>query len=121
MVETFVRGEFNFKADIWSLGIIALELAEGKEHPIFSNWSEEAFARRIRQTPQLLMDKWSDDFRDFLKFCLQQDPVKRPTATDLLQHPFIADAPKQPISLIITKEDLDVKFENFCKLVELRF
>lgn len=116
-----MRCEFNSKADIWSLGIIALELAEGNEHPIFSNWSEEAFARRIHQTPQLQMEKWSDDFRDFLKFCLQQDPAMRPTATDLLDHPFIADAPKQPVSLIIRTQDLNAKFDNFCKLVELRF
>jgi len=81
---------YDMKADIWSLGITAIEMAEGRP-PLF----EIAFVRAIFlipvNKPPTLKEptKWSPEFNSFLETCLQKDPSLRPTSTELLQHPFI--------------------------------
>jgi len=80
---------YDFKADIWSLGITALELAEGKP-PLFEIASLRViFLIPARDPPKLAHpEKWSKEFVDFLAACLQKNPRERPTAKDLLEHPF---------------------------------
>lgn len=81
---------YDFKADIWSLGITAIELAEGKP-PLFEIASLRViFLIPVRDPPTLKeKGKWSNDFHDFLAKCLQKNPSDRPTAKELLEHPFI--------------------------------
>jgi len=78
------------KADIWSLGITAIELAEvtpplGNLHPM------RAMYLIPSQKPPKLQDskKWSKHFTEFLKDTLVKNPAKRPSASELLKHPFI--------------------------------
>ena len=79
--------EYTYKIDIWSLGITAIEIANGK--PPYKNLSptefmEEAKSNRI---PSLDEDnfKFSDEFKNFVKDCLIKDPNSRPSAKELLQ------------------------------------
>jgi serine/threonine protein kinase len=80
--------EYTYKIDIWSLGITAIEIANGK--PPYKNLSpmefiEEAKSNRI---PSLNEDnyKFSDEFKNFVKSCLVKDPNLRPSAKQLLEN-----------------------------------
>jgi len=81
---------YDFKADIWSLAITAIELAEGKP-PLFDIASLRViFLIPARNPPTLTVQElWSNDFHNFLALCIQKDPNKRPSASTLLGHPFV--------------------------------
>eukprot|EP01119_Soliformovum_irregulare_P007137 TRINITY_DN19535_c0_g1_i1.p1 TRINITY_DN19535_c0_g1~~TRINITY_DN19535_c0_g1_i1.p1 ORF type:complete len:362 (-),score=109.35 TRINITY_DN19535_c0_g1_i1:81-1166(-) len=81
---------YDFKADIWSMAITAIELAEGKP-PHFEIASLRVIFLIPTKDPPVLKDrgKWSTEFHDFLAVCLKKSPKERPSAVDLLQHPFI--------------------------------
>jgi serine/threonine protein kinase len=84
---------YDFKADIWSLGITCIEMAESK--PPYSNIHpmRAIFMIPSRPPPKLTEpDKWSKEFNDFLFKALTKSPDQRPTATELLEHPFIKNA-----------------------------
>lgn len=74
-------------ADIWSLGITAIELAMG-EAPL-SQYPHMKVIRLIldQAPPSLPSEGWSDEFRAFVNACLKKDPRERPTIETLLsQH-----------------------------------
>lgn len=81
---------YDCVADIWSLGITALEMAEGKPpygdiHPM-----RAIFMIPTKPPPSFREpDKWSPEFIDFVSVCLVKNPEERATASDLLQHVFI--------------------------------
>jgi serine/threonine-protein kinase OSR1/STK39 len=81
------------KADIWSLGITAIELATGVAP--YASLKELDVIQKILKAPppQLPRNKvFSDEFRDFVKKCMVYDHRKRPSAQDLLLHPFFRKA-----------------------------
>ncbi|KAJ3014354.1 UNVERIFIED_CONTAM: hypothetical protein HDU68_000327, partial [Siphonaria sp. JEL0065] len=81
--------EYDAKADVWSLGITAIEMAECKP-PMFELHPMRVVFLIPKVDPPILNDcGWSHEFRDFVKQCLQKDPENRPTARDLLAHPFL--------------------------------
>ena len=87
--EIISNHNYTSKTDIWSLGITAIEFAE--KEPPYSNKYPWMVMQIIKSKPAKgLTDpsKWSDMFNDFVKRCLTVDPDERPTAEDLLQHPF---------------------------------
>lgn len=84
---------YDFKADIWSLGITCIEMAESK--PPYSNIHpmRAIFMIPSRPPPRLTEpDKWSKEFNDFIVKTLTKSPDQRPGATELLEHPFITKA-----------------------------
>ncbi|XP_069740472.1 serine/threonine-protein kinase 3/4 isoform X4 [Narcine bancroftii] len=90
---------YNCVADIWSLGISAIEMAEGKPpyadiHPMRAIFMIPTNPPPTFRKPEL----WSDEFTDFVKKCLVKNPEKRAAATELLQHPFIKSA--KPVSIL---------------------
>lgn len=84
---------YDHKADIWSLGITAIEMAETKPPHYDINPLRVIFVIPNRTPPTLKEPaKWSKDFNDFVGLCLQKDPTTRPSAEELLKHPFITQA-----------------------------
>ena len=89
---------YDCKADIWSFGITAIELAHGKA-PYEGLPPVKVMYIVMEQEPPQLVDtetrKFSKIFRDMISLCLQKDPTKRPLASQLLKHKFFAKAVKQ--------------------------
>ncbi|GAB7340340.1 hypothetical protein MBLNU457_6789t2 [Dothideomycetes sp. NU457] len=81
---------YDFKADIWSLGITAMELALGEPPHSNVHPMKVLFLIPKEKPPRLDGPKWSKDFKDFIAQCLNKDPDRRPTARQLLKHRFIA-------------------------------
>lgn len=80
---------YTTQADIWSLGITAIELAE-KNPPLSDMHPMRAL--KLIPTHDMGLSKpknFSKPFVDFVTVCLTRDPLKRPTANMLLQHAFI--------------------------------
>ena len=104
--EILKKEEYNQNIDIWALGITCIELAEYE--PPYSKYSpEEVLKKIIKNPPKGLNDpnKWSLEFNDFVKKCLEIDKNKRPFSDELLRHDFITNLDKKSINrnLIIYK------------------
>ncbi|RHY50506.1 hypothetical protein DYB34_008925 [Aphanomyces astaci] len=81
---------YDYKADIWSLGITAIELADQRP-PLFDEHPMRVLIQIPRNPPPRLKQPqdWSANFSHFLQYCLTKSPTERPTATACLAHPFI--------------------------------
>ncbi|XP_073098623.1 uncharacterized protein [Elaeis guineensis] len=89
---------YDFKADIWSFGITALELARG--HAPFSKYPPMKVLLMTLQNAPPGLDyerdrKFSRSFKQMIAMCLVKDPSRRPSAKKLLKHPFFKQARSQ--------------------------
>lgn len=89
--EVIQGSEYHTSVDIWSLGITAMEMAEG-EPPWLDLLPLQACMKIVSSPPPRLksVENWSDDFLSFVSACLKPDPDLRPTAGELLKHPFLS-------------------------------
>ncbi|KAL7750289.1 hypothetical protein RI367_004462 [Sorochytrium milnesiophthora] len=83
---------YDHKADIWSLGITAIEMAECGPPMFDMHPMRVLFTIPKAPSPTLRGTQWSAEFRDFLRLCLDKDADKRPSADELLQHPFVRES-----------------------------
>lgn len=94
MAPELIRGfDYGTKVDVWSLGVMMIEMAE-REPPYMDLPPLRAlFLITTKEFPGLKEpEKWSNLFSDFVSQCLKKDSAERPEATDLLKHPFLAKA-----------------------------
>ncbi|XP_062520094.1 myosin-IIIa-like isoform X2 [Corticium candelabrum] len=102
--------DYDSRCDTWSLGVTAIQMAEGNP-PMFDLSNDEIKRRIPRQKSPHLSDEdlWSTEFQDFISSCLVKDMEKRPHCRDQLDHPFIqqmdenTDNVKESLSRLIEK------------------
>ncbi|KAG7494584.1 serine serine/threonine-protein kinase 4-like [Solea senegalensis] len=104
---------YNCVADLWSLGITAIEMAEGKPpyadiHPMRAIFMIPTNPPPTFRNPDL----WSEAFQDFVGQCLVKNPEKRATATQLLQHPFIKSAKPSSILRALITDAMEIKLKR---------
>lgn len=93
--ESLQNENYTSKTDIWSLGITSIEIAEGL--PPYHDKMPFMVMELIKRKPAQNLtepDKYSEEFQNFVKMCLTIDADERPTANDLLEHPFIISGQK---------------------------
>ncbi|QPG74739.1 hypothetical protein FOA43_002072 [Brettanomyces nanus] len=86
--EIIKHKEYTFTADIWSLGITAIELAYGKP-PLSQYHPFDVLFRITDDLPPTLGSNFTTEFNDFVSQCLNKDSTKRPSSVELLNHRFI--------------------------------
>ncbi|XP_063396791.1 serine/threonine-protein kinase TAO1-like isoform X3 [Mytilus trossulus] len=108
------EGQYEGNADIWSLGITCIELAERKP-PLFNMNAMSALYHIAQNDPPTLAGgDWSDEFRQFVDSCLSKSPCDRPSANILIKGPFI-DKTRPPnviLDLILRTKDAVRELDN---------
>uniref|UniRef100_A0A8C9WKN3 non-specific serine/threonine protein kinase n=1 Tax=Scleropages formosus TaxID=113540 RepID=A0A8C9WKN3_SCLFO len=98
---------YDFKSDLWSLGITAIEMAEGAPPLCDMHPMRALFLIPRSPAPRLKSKKWSKKFQLFVESCLVKNHGQRPTTEQLLKHPFIRDLTNERQVRIQLKDHID--------------
>ncbi|XP_040858690.1 TRAF2 and NCK-interacting protein kinase isoform X7 [Ochotona curzoniae] len=98
---------YDFKSDLWSLGITAIEMAEGAPPLCDMHPMRALFLIPRNPAPRLKSKKWSKKFQSFIESCLVKNHSQRPATEQLMKHPFIRDQPNERQVRIQLKDHID--------------
>ncbi|KAM9553070.1 TRAF2 and NCK-interacting protein kinase-like isoform 16-T16 [Salvelinus alpinus] len=98
---------YDFKSDLWSLGITAIEMAEGAPPLCDMHPMRALFLIPRNPAPRLKSKKWSKKFQSFIESCLVKSHGQRPNTEQLLKHPFIRELPNERQIRIQLKDHID--------------
>ncbi|XP_036798574.1 mitogen-activated protein kinase kinase kinase kinase 4 isoform X3 [Oncorhynchus mykiss] len=98
---------YDYRSDLWSLGITALEMAEGAPPLCDMHPMRALFLIPRNPPPKLKSKKWSKKFLTFVESCLAKNYLHRPATETLLRHSFIKDLPNERQVRIMLKDHLD--------------
>uniref|UniRef100_A0AAR2JG59 Mitogen-activated protein kinase kinase kinase kinase n=1 Tax=Pygocentrus nattereri TaxID=42514 RepID=A0AAR2JG59_PYGNA len=98
---------YDYRSDIWSLGITAIEMAEGAPPLCDMHPMRALFLIPRNPPPKLKSKKWSKKFIDFIEGCLVKTYPSRPSTEQLLKHSFIRDQPTERQVRIQLKDHID--------------
>ncbi|KAM6453279.1 misshapen-like kinase 1 isoform 13-T13 [Liasis olivaceus] len=98
---------YDYRSDIWSLGITAIEMAEGAPPLCDMHPMRALFLIPRNPPPKLKSKKWSKKFIDFIDNCLIKAYPSRPPTEQLLKFPFIRDQPTERQVRIQLKDHID--------------
>uniref|UniRef100_A0A4W5K9L2 non-specific serine/threonine protein kinase n=1 Tax=Hucho hucho TaxID=62062 RepID=A0A4W5K9L2_9TELE len=98
---------YDYRSDLWSLGITALEMAEGAPPLCDMHPMRALFLIPRNPPPKLKSKKWSKKFLTFVESCLVKNYLHRPATETLLRHSFIKDLPNERQVRIMLKDHLD--------------
>lgn len=88
-----VAEAYGTEVDVWSFGCTVYEMATGQ--PPNAVKRQDTLKIELLNAPRLEGGKHSQDLRDFIAFCLNSDPKERPTADQVLRHPYLANTQKK--------------------------
>lgn len=85
-------GNYGSRADVWALGIVAIELGDGVA-PYVDMHPTRAMFQIVRNPPPTLYRpaNWSQNYNDFISECLEKNFENRPFMVEILEHPFYAE------------------------------
>uniref|UniRef100_A0A8C1USU0 non-specific serine/threonine protein kinase n=1 Tax=Cyprinus carpio TaxID=7962 RepID=A0A8C1USU0_CYPCA len=98
---------YDYRSDLWSCGITAIEMAEGAPPLCDMHPMRALFLIPRNPPPRLKSKKWSKKFFSFIEGCLVKNYTQRPPTDQLLKHPFIRDQPNERQVRIQLKDHLD--------------
>ncbi|XP_031415555.1 TRAF2 and NCK interacting kinase a isoform X5 [Clupea harengus] len=98
---------YDFKSDLWSLGITAIEMAEGAPPLCDMHPMRALFLIPRNPAPRLKSKKWSKKFHQFIESCLLKNHNQRPSTEQLLTHAFIRELPNERHIRIQLKDHID--------------
>ncbi|XP_064218102.1 nik-related protein kinase isoform X3 [Aotus nancymaae] len=85
------RRSYDYRSDVWSVGITAIEMAEGAP-PLCNLQPLEALFVILRESaPTVKSSGWSRKFQNFMEKCMVKNFLFRPTSANMLHHPFVQD------------------------------
>ncbi|XP_074855318.1 STE20-like serine/threonine-protein kinase isoform X2 [Carettochelys insculpta] len=112
MCETSKDRPYDYKADVWSLGITLIEMAQ-IEPPHHELNPMRVLLKIAKSDPPTLAQpsRWSSDFKDFLRKCLEKNVDARWSTAQLLQHPFVTVTSNKPVRELIAEAKAEVTEE----------
>ena len=88
--ELVTGAEYGVAVDIWSLGIVGIEMAKGEPPYLDESPMRALYLISTRPAPSItVLEGWSSEFVGFIAACLNKDPSQRPSCESLLSHPLM--------------------------------
>jgi serine/threonine protein kinase len=101
---------YGIEVDIWAFGSMAYEIANGLPPNATARINIQQFGAYLKQhRPRLQGDKFSDNLKDLIAFCLVEDPKRRPPIEEIQRHPYILNTQDKYPTLSLSKLVADYK------------